>query len=103
MQHKVADMATGYYAARSMTYDGLAALDAGGRPRAEAFMSKLFVAETAFRIADEAVQIHGKAGLVRGSEVEWLFRSLRMFRVLTGSSEIQKNAIAHQLFLGDRN
>ncbi|GAA2646863.1 MULTISPECIES: acyl-CoA dehydrogenase family protein [Nonomuraea] len=103
IQHKVADMATGYYAARSMTYDGLAALDAGGRPRAEAFMSKLFVAETAFRIADEAVQIHGKAGLVRGSEVEWLFRSLRMFRVLTGSSEIQKNAIAHQLFLGDRN
>ncbi|MEU4546168.1 acyl-CoA dehydrogenase family protein [Nonomuraea dietziae] len=103
IQHKVADMATGYYAARSMTYDGLAALDAGGRPRAEAFMCKLFVAETAFRIADEAVQIHGKAGLVRGSEVEWLFRSLRMFRVLTGSSEIQKNAIAHQLFLGDRN
>ncbi|MBB3726032.1 acyl-CoA dehydrogenase family protein [Nonomuraea dietziae] len=103
IQHKVADMATGYYAARSMTYDGLAALDAGGRPRAEAFMSKLFVAETAFRIADEAVQIHGKAGLVRGSEVEWLFRSLRMFRVLTGSSEIQKNAIAHQLFLGERN
>ncbi|GAA3314431.1 hypothetical protein GCM10020219_028570 [Nonomuraea dietziae] len=34
IQHKVADMATGYYAARSMTYDGLAALDAGGRPRA---------------------------------------------------------------------
>ncbi|RJL23278.1 acyl-CoA dehydrogenase family protein [Bailinhaonella thermotolerans] len=102
IQHKIADMATGYYAARSMTYDGLAELDAGGRPRAEAFMCKLFVAETAFRIADEAVQIHGKAGLVRGSEVEFLFRGLRMFRVLTGSSEIQKNAIAYQLFLGDQ-
>lgn len=94
-------MATAYYAARAMTYDALAALDAGGRPSTEAFMCKLFVAENAFRIADEAVQIHGKAGLVRGSEPESLFRRLRMFRVLTGSSEIQKNAIAGRLLLGD--
>ncbi|ETT27187.1 acyl-CoA dehydrogenase [Rhodococcus aetherivorans] len=97
IQHKIADMATDYYAARSMTYDALAALDAGTPPRVEAFMCKLFVAEHAFRIADEAVQIHGKAGMVRGAEVEWLFRRLRMFRVLTGSSEIQKNGIAKQL------
>ncbi|TCP39059.1 alkylation response protein AidB-like acyl-CoA dehydrogenase [Tamaricihabitans halophyticus] len=97
IQHKIADMATAYYAARSMTYDALAALDQGRRPSMEAFMCKLFVAENAFRIADEAMQIHGKAGMVRGSEVEWLFRRLRMFRVLTGSSEIQKNGIAKAL------
>jgi len=97
IQHKLADMATDYYAARAMTYDALAALDAGASPRIEAFMCKLFVAEHAFRIADEAVQIHGKAGMVRGSDVEWLFRRLRMFRILTGSSEIQKNGIAKDL------
>ncbi|WP_425839044.1 acyl-CoA dehydrogenase family protein [Streptomyces fractus] len=99
IQHKLADMATSYYAARSMTYDALADLDAGAEPRTEAFMCKLFVAESAFRIADEAVQIHGKAGLVRGAEVESIFRKLRMFRVLTGSSEIQKNGIARQLLM----
>ncbi|GAA4832348.1 hypothetical protein GCM10025787_09570 [Saccharopolyspora rosea] len=97
IQHKLADMATAYYAARSMVHDALAALDAGARPRTEAFMCKLFVAENAFRIADEAVQIHGKAGLTRGAEVEWLFRRLRMFRILTGSSEIQRNGIAKAL------
>ena len=97
IQHKIADMATAYYAARAMTFDALSALDDGRRPTVEAFMCKLFVAENAFRIADEAVQIHGKAGLVQGSEVEWLFRRLRMFRVLTGSSEIQKNGIAKAL------
>jgi alkylation response protein AidB-like acyl-CoA dehydrogenase len=90
-------MATGFYAARSMTYDALAALDRGENPQTEAFMCKLFVAETAFDIADQAVQIHGKAGMVQGSEVEWLFRRLRMFRILTGSSEIQKNGIARNL------
>ncbi|WP_037356894.1 acyl-CoA dehydrogenase family protein [Amycolatopsis orientalis] len=97
VQHKIADLATAYYAARAMTYDALSELDSGSTPGTEAFMCKLFVAENAFRIADEAVQIHGKAGLVRGSEVEWLFRRLRMFRVLTGSSEIQKNGIAKAL------
>ncbi|MEV3860376.1 acyl-CoA dehydrogenase family protein [Streptomyces sp. NPDC050095] len=45
------------------------------------------------------MQIHGKAGLVRGAEVEWLFRRLRMFRVLTGSSEIRKNGIARDLLM----
>lgn len=97
IQHKIADMATDFYAARAMTYDALADLDAGRTPKTEAFMCKLFVAEKAFQLADEAVQIHGKAGMVRGSEVEWLWRRLRMFRVLTGSSEIQKNAIAREL------
>ncbi|MFH8735493.1 MULTISPECIES: acyl-CoA dehydrogenase family protein [unclassified Streptomyces] len=97
IQHKVADMATEFYAARSMTYAALAALDSGADVRTEAFMCKLFVAESAFRILDEAVQIHGKEGLTQGNEVEYLFRKVRMFRVLTGTSEIQKNGIAKGL------
>jgi alkylation response protein AidB-like acyl-CoA dehydrogenase len=99
IQHKLADMATGFYAARSMTYAALADLDAGTPPRLEAFMCKLFVAETAFSILDEAVQIHGKEGLTQGSDVEYLFRKVRMFRVLTGTSEIQRNGIAKGLAL----
>ncbi|MEV0075399.1 acyl-CoA dehydrogenase family protein [Nocardia neocaledoniensis] len=99
IQHRLADMAADYYAARAMTYDALAALDAGQRPRTEAFLCKLFVAEKAFTIADHAVQIHGKAGVVRGGEVEGLFQRLRMFRILTGSSEIQRNGIARELLL----
>ncbi|GAB3210865.1 acyl-CoA dehydrogenase family protein [Marinactinospora thermotolerans] len=97
IQHKLADMAATFYAARSMTYAALATLDAGGDARAEAFMCKLFVGETAFRILDEAVQIHGKEGLTQGNEVEYLFRKIRMFRVLTGTSEIQRNGIAREL------
>ena len=68
IQHKLADMATEFYAARSMTYAALAELDAGTSPRLEAFMCKLHVAEASFRILDEAVQIHGKEGLSQGNE-----------------------------------
>ncbi|WP_030263153.1 acyl-CoA dehydrogenase family protein [Streptomyces violens] len=97
IQHKVADMATEFYAARSMTYAALAALDRGEDVRTEAFMCKLFVAESAFRLLDEAVQIHGKEGLTQGNEIEYLFRKIRMFRILTGTSEIQRNGIARDL------
>ncbi|AMM32918.1 acyl-CoA dehydrogenase [Sinomonas atrocyanea] len=97
IQHRLADMATDYYAARAMTYDALRALDAGARPQTESFMCKLFVAERAFEIADAALQIHGKAGMVRGAQIEVLWRRLRMFRVLTGSSEIQRNGIIREL------
>ncbi|MER5630536.1 acyl-CoA dehydrogenase family protein [Streptomyces nitrosporeus] len=97
IQHKLADMATDLYAARSMTYAALVALDNGADVRAEAFMCKLFVAEAAFRILDQAVQIHGKEGLTQGNEIEYLFRKTRMFRILTGTSEIQRNGIAKSL------
>ena len=89
IQHMLAEMATELAAAR--------ALMLGGGARAETSMAKLFCSETAFRVADRAVQIHGGEGIVQGRRVEFLFRMLRMYRVLTGTSEIQKNTIAKEL------
>jgi len=94
ISHMIADMATELHAARSMVYATAAVNDAGGDIRTQAPMCKLFVSETAFRIADRAVQIHGGAGLLRGHPVEWIFRATRMMRILTGTSEIQRNTIA---------
>ena len=97
IQHMLADMATGIYACRSMTLATAARADQGEDIRMEAAMCKLMVSETAFKVADKAVQIHGASGLTKGHPVEWSFRVLRMFRVLTGTSEIQKNTIARAL------
>jgi alkylation response protein AidB-like acyl-CoA dehydrogenase len=100
MQHSLADMATQLAAARALMISTARQIDAGGDPRAESSMTKLFCSEAAFRIADAAVQVHGGEGIVQGRRVEFLFRMLRMYRVLTGTSEIQKNIIAREL-LGD--
>jgi alkylation response protein AidB-like acyl-CoA dehydrogenase len=100
VQHMLADMATELAAARALMLSVARTLDAGGEARADASMAKLFCSETAFRIADRAVQVHGGEGIVQGSRVEFLFRLLRMYRVLTGTSEIQRNTIAREL-LGD--
>lgn len=97
VQHMLADMATELAAARALMLTVARTLDAGGEARAEASMAKLFCSETAFRIADRAVQVHGGEGIVQGSRVEFLFRLLRMYRVLTGTSEIQRNTIAREL------
>ncbi|MGB3070837.1 MAG: acyl-CoA dehydrogenase family protein [Ottowia sp.] len=97
VQHLLADMATELAAARALMLSVARSLDAGSDARAEASMAKLFCSETAFRVADRAVQIHGGEGIVQGSRVEFLFRLLRMYRVLTGTSEIQRNTIAREL------
>lgn len=100
IQHMLADMAAGIFACRSMTLEAARKADNGEEIRSEAAMCKLMASETAFRIADSAVQIHGAAGLTKGHPVEWAFRFLRMFRILTGTSEIQRNTIARLLLKG---
>ncbi|WP_329624894.1 acyl-CoA dehydrogenase family protein [Streptomyces sp. NBC_01255] len=97
IHHKIAEMATEIYAARAMVMATAAKADRGDNVSVEANMCKLFTSEASFRVADQAVQIHGKAGLTRGHEVEQIFRSLRMFRIVTGTTEIHKNAIAKGL------
>lgn len=97
IQHMLADMATEWTAARALMIQTARAIDAGIDARAQASMSKLFCSEKAFAIADRAVQIHGGEGIVQGRRVEFLFRMLRMYRVLTGTSEIQRNTIAKEL------
>lgn len=103
IQHMLANMATELYAARAMTLDAARRLDAGSSLRMEASMCKLFVSEATFRIADTAIQIHGGIGLIRGNPVEWVFRMLRMMRILTGTSEILRNTVAKSLLESGRS
>ncbi|KOO51882.1 acyl-CoA dehydrogenase family protein [Viridibacillus arvi] len=97
IQHMLADMATEIYAARCMVYDVIEKIDAGKEERAGAAMAKLYSAEVVNRVADKAVQIFGGQGLVQGHPVEKMYRSARMYRILTGTSEIQRNTIAKEL------
>lgn len=94
IQHMLADMKTANFASHSMIHAAAAKADTGVDIRSEASMCKVFVAENCFQVADKAIQIHGSVGMTQSHPVEWVFRRLRMFRVLTGSSEIQRNTIA---------
>lgn len=95
---KIADMTTELDAARLLVYRAAHLKDMGAdRSTREASEAKLFATEAAGRIIDQAVQIHGGSGLVRGSVVERLYREVRALRIYEGTSEIQKLVIANQL------
>ena len=98
IQEKLADMATELDAARLLVYRAAYLKDAGDeRSTRQASEAKLFATEAASRIVDQAVQIHGGSGLIRGEVVERLYRDVRALRIYEGTSEIQKLIIANQL------
>jgi acyl-CoA dehydrogenase len=98
IQEKLADMITELDAARLLVYRAAHLKDSGAaRVTREASEAKYYATEAAGRIIDQAVQIHGGSGLVRGSVVERLYRDVRALRIYEGTSEIQKLIIAGQL------
>ena len=100
VQEKLAVMQTELDAARLLVYRAAHLKDSGAdrslltRAASEA---KFYATEAAQRVIDDALQIHGGAGLVRGSAVERLYRDVRALRVYEGTTEIQKLIIAREL------
>ena len=97
IQHMLADMAAALWACESMIAQTAALADSGADLRMKAAACKLYISERCFEVADKAVQIHGNVGVTRGHPVEQAFRKLRMFRIFTGTSEIQRNTIARAI------
>ncbi len=97
-QFKLAEMATELEAARLLVYQAAWAHDSGAEgTKQKSSMAKFFATEAAQRIVDQALQIHGGVGLVRGSIMERLYRDVRALRIYEGTSEIQKLIIAREL------
>ncbi len=97
IQWKVADDATAIEAARLLTYRAASLKDAGLRTTMESAMAKLFASETAVRVADNAVQIHGGYGFVKDYPAEKYFRDVKLTTIGEGTSEIQRLVIAREI------
>ncbi len=97
-QAKAADMAVKVDAAALLVYRAAWTKDVfKTRVTREASMAKLYATESAQEVIDEAVQIFGGDGVVRGNKVEALYRDIRALRIYEGTSEIQKLVIAGQV------
>jgi len=98
IQFKLGEMATELEAARLLVYRAAWKKDQGAeRVTRESAMAKLYATEMAQRVIDQAVQIHGGNGVVKGFVVERLYREIRALRIYEGTSEIQKVVIAREL------
>ncbi|TPW17965.1 MAG: acyl-CoA dehydrogenase [bacterium] len=96
---KLADMAVAVDAMALLVYRAGWVYDSGkaGRVTREAAMAKLFATEAAFKVIDDAVQLFGGRGVMKGHPVERLYREIRALRIYEGASEIQKIIIANQV------
>ena len=98
IQFKLADMATELEAARLMLYAAAAKLDAKTPDASKACaMAKRFSTDTGFRVANEALQIHGGYGYLAEYGVEKIVRDLRVHQILEGTNEIMRVIIARNL------
>jgi alkylation response protein AidB-like acyl-CoA dehydrogenase len=102
IQHKLADMATDIDASRLLTLRSAWMKDHGQNVNKESSMAKLFASETAVRVADEAVQIHGGYGFLKDYPVEKFYRDVKLCTIGEGTSEIQRLVIARQLLNTER-
>ena len=94
IQLMIADMATEIEASRLLLYRGASMLDDGGKCLREISMAKVFATESALRITDKAVEIHGAVGCSEDYPVERYVRDARTLLLLAGANEIQRFRIA---------
>ncbi|MBL8195518.1 MAG: acyl-CoA dehydrogenase family protein, partial [Blastocatellia bacterium] len=97
IQHKLADMKTLVDASRLLIYRVACMKEKSKRAMLEASVSKLFVSESAIKVAYEAVQIFGGYGYIHEYPVERFYRDTRLSTIGAGSSEVQKMIIASEL------
>jgi acyl-CoA dehydrogenase len=99
VSHQLAEMATRLEAARALVYSAAEAYDRGDqRVARRSAMAKLFATETAQQVIDVAIQVHGAVALEQGHLLEHLYREVRAPRIYEGTSEIQREIIARDLF-----
>ena len=97
---KLADMASDLYIARLLLYRAAHLYDMDQDAAQEAAIAKLFSTEAASRAADTAIQIHGALGVSQEFHVERLYRDARAYRILDGTSDIQRLMIASRVQRG---
>jgi len=98
LQWRLADMATELDAARLMVRRAADALDRGD-PAATRYcaMAKRFATDAGFKVANQALQLHGGYGYLRDYPLERIVRDLRVHQILEGTNEIMRVIIAREL------
>ncbi|ANP46526.1 acyl-CoA dehydrogenase family protein [Candidatus Viadribacter manganicus] len=97
-QFVLADMETELAACRALLHAAARKLDAKA-PDATKYcaMAKRFVTDASFKVADQALQLHGGYGYLADYEVERIVRDLRVHRILEGTNEIMRVIVSREM------
>ncbi|MVB11840.1 Crotonobetainyl-CoA dehydrogenase [Caprobacter fermentans] len=94
---KLADMATKLRASRFLVYSA-AELKQNHEPYGmEAAMAKQYASDCGLEIVNDALQIYGGSGYIKGMDVERFYRDAKICTIYEGTNEIQKVVIASHI------
>ena len=99
----LADMHVQIEAARNLVYKAAASADAGLTGKAlamEAAVAKCHASDTAMRVATDAVQLFGAAGISADYPINRYFRDAKVLQIVEGTQQIQRNIISRYLVDG---
>ncbi|MBI4525009.1 MAG: acyl-CoA dehydrogenase family protein [Deltaproteobacteria bacterium] len=97
IQFMVADSAMELHLARLMLYECAWRHDRGEDVRDLSYMVKIVSVETASRVVDRSIQVHGGIGLTKELPLEWWYRQLRSLRITEGATEVLRWRLARNL------
>ncbi len=100
LQWMLADMSTRLEAARALTYRAAESRGPNNSPFPDpclAAQAKIFTAENAIDVANDALQIFGAAGYSRRNPLERICRDVRMFTIGGGTAQILRTVVASRI------
>ncbi|MFG1401927.1 isobutyryl-CoA dehydrogenase [Xanthobacter sediminis] len=98
LQFRLADMATELEVARTFLWRAAAALDAKtGDATKLCAMAKRVATDSGFKVANEALQLHGGYGYLADYGIEKIVRDLRVHQILEGTNEIMRLIVSRTL------
>lgn len=96
-RHKLADMAMRIEATQAMLETLAWRVEQGDAPVGEICLLKNQATQTMAHCANEAVQMHGGAGFIRGVTVERIYREVKVNAIGGGAEEVMRDLAARQL------
>lgn len=94
---KLADMATKIRCARFLVYSAAELKEAHEPYGMEAAMAKMYASDIALEVTNDALQIHGGSGFMKGMDVERMYRDAKITTIYEGTNEIQRVVIASHI------
>lgn len=91
---KLADMHTKITTARLLVYHAAELKTQGESYSKEAAMAKMYASDMALEVVNDALQIYGGSGYIKGIEVERAYRDAKITTIYEGTNEIQRVVIA---------
>jgi len=95
-QQLIADNEIDIAASRALIWQAAWVLDQHKAGKQETSITKTFVAEAVYRIADRSMQLCGGSGTLLDRPVARIFQEIRPFRIYDGPSEVHRWAIARR-------